>query len=113
MKMKAIWGCIVGNLDVMRAPLGGGHLDEIIASSRLTWFCARLEVCLVVLCLALLLFCVTKLDRPNSPTLAIGFLIGLVAVSILGACVGLVLGFFIARWFNQQVGWKHSAATSR
>jgi len=59
----------------------------------------------------LLLLGVTKFDRSNSSVFAIAFLIGLVTISILGACVGFVSGFFTARWFNRQVGWKHFAAT--
>src|SRR5258708_7792989 len=63
---------------------------------------------------ALFLLGVTKFDRPNpSAFLATAFLVGLVVVSIIGACVGFVSGFFIARWFNRQVGWTNSQETSR
>jgi hypothetical protein len=57
------------------------------------------------------LFGVTKVDRPNSPVLGIAFLIALVVAALLGACGGSAMGFFIARWFNRKIGWKHSGGT--
>jgi len=67
--------------------------------------------CFVFSTLLLLGMGITKFDRSNSSVFAIAFLLGLVAISILGTCVGFVSGFFIARWFNRQVGWKYFAAT--
>jgi hypothetical protein len=58
------------------------------------------------------LFCVWHVDafrhhesrKAKFSHLAIVFLIALVVAALCGACVGLVLGFFIARWVNRQVG---------